>query len=105
MSADNKETNEMTVHRHQAYDNPAVPIHKTIEFIKHSDLVNEKYMTGDPEKLVSVLFKLVDLEEVPFRVPLSKESWMMKDAKEKKTLEEEEKFKLRDWSEDLAISK
>lgn len=101
----NKEAvGENKVHAHPAYDNEALPVYQMAQIIQNPEILNKQFMKGDPEKFVSVLFRLADMEDVPFRVPLTDETWMMKDAKEKKAKEDEEKFNLRDWSKDLTIS-
>lgn len=103
LDATNKETNENVVYTHPAYTNPALPSVYGAQALKRFDLIQDKVLIGDPEKLISVLFKLADMKEVPFRLPLGKDALANLEARKKADQAEQEKFGWNAWSDDLLL--
>lgn len=82
---------------HQAYSNPNLPTVGFRESIESGKFIG----TGDPEKLVNVVYQLGQLPDPPLRVPLGKDSvgaFKGKLESLKKDLD-----RVESWSDDIQI--
>jgi hypothetical protein len=62
---------------------------------------DKNWLKGDPNKLVSLLFKIADMDDPPLRVLAGKDAWEAMEKARKRNVDEERKFGLRNWSDDL----
>jgi hypothetical protein len=91
-------SNGIVIYEHPAYNNPDIAVVQARGFMKNFD---KNWLRGDPDKLASLLFKIADMENPPFRVPAGKDAWEKVETARKRTIDEEEKFGLKAWSDDL----
>lgn len=98
-SQTDKDTAELRIRSHPAYTNPAIPA-VAAQAMKNV-AVAETFLTGDPEKWVDRVLKIVDMEEKPLVVPLGHDAWAHRDGVQSAFADEEAKFGTRSWSDGM----